>query len=90
MPKQQHNEYFQPIVKTTCECGAKKTQVYSWGEYVVGKWRTVSYCCKSCFPVRVLPRLISHAGECGCRFNLVARMGHSLPDWIRMSDTCVA
>lgn len=83
-----HNEWFQPIVKTTCPCGVKKTSVFAWGEYIAAKWRTVDYFCEACFETRVIPRLVSHAGDCGCQFNLTARSGHRIPEWIKMPDTC--
>jgi hypothetical protein len=83
-----HNEWFMPVVKTSCPCGCKKVQVFSWGEYHCAKWRTVDYFCQSCFASRILSRFIQHAGPCGCSFNLVARSGHSIPDWIKMPEAC--
>lgn len=86
-----HNEYFQPIVKTTCPCGEKKTQVYAWGEYIRARWCTVDHFCQACFSTRVIPRLVSHAGDCGCTFKLSARSGYSLPDWLKMPEqSCAA
>lgn len=79
-----HNEWFQPIQKTTCPCGQKKTDMFAWGEYVNGKWRTMDHFCQSCFVERVQKRLIAHAGPCGCVFNLIARNGYSIPSWIQM------
>lgn len=85
MAKQRtHNEYFQPIVKTTCPCGRRKVQMFAWGEYVNGKWRTVDHFCQACFTSRVIPRLEAHAAGCGCDFALVPRSGCSIPDWIKM------
>jgi hypothetical protein len=84
----QHNEYFKLIVKRTCSCGQKKTEVYSWGEYVCGKWRTVDYVCQSCFP-QVVNRLQSHKDDCGCEFNLVGYRGQALPQWLALPEvTC--
>jgi hypothetical protein len=78
-----HNEWFQPIVKTTCPCGAKKTSVFAWGNYVNAKWRTVDHFCKACFGQRVVIRLLAHADPCGCMFNMNARSGYGpLPTWI--------
>jgi hypothetical protein len=85
-----HNEWFQPISKTTCPCGCKKTSVFSWGEYANGKWRTVDHFCQECFMERVQSRLIAHAGDCGCTFALVPRSGYSIPSWIKMPETCKA
>jgi hypothetical protein len=80
-----HNEWFQAIAKKTCPCGQKHTQVYSWGEYSRARWFTVDHFCEHCFQSRVIPRLVGHAGTCGCTFNLVARSGHGpLPVWLTM------
>jgi hypothetical protein len=83
-----HNEWFQPIAKTTCPCGMKKTKVFTWGEYVRVQFRTIDHFCQSCFASRVIPRLLAHAKSCGCSFELQAKSGHSIPDWIKMPDTC--
>lgn len=85
-----HNEYFMAVVRKSCPCGSNgvrgraKYQVYAWGEYHCAKWRTVDYFCELCFQSRVQARLIPHAAECGCSFNLVGRSGHSIPSWICM------
>jgi hypothetical protein len=79
-----HNEWFQPIVKTSCPCGRKKTTVVAWGQYVRCRWNTIDHCCQDCFDSRVVGRLLAHAGQCGCHFQLQARSGYRLPDWIRM------
>jgi hypothetical protein len=81
-----HNEWFQPLSKTTCPCGCKKVEVIAWGEYVCGKWRTVDHFCRNCFQHRVLSRLLAHAKPCGCSFNFQARTGHSLPDFIKQAE----
>lgn len=82
-----HNEYFQPLKKTTCSCGAKKTECFAWGEYSRGKWYTVDHFCKNCFDEKIIPRLTSHAKDCGCSFNLIPRSGYTIPDWIKL-NTC--
>lgn len=85
-----HNEYFQSVTRKACPCGsnsrrgAPKNQVFAWGEYHIAKWRTVDYFCEVCFTTRIIPQLVSHAGNCGCTFELKARSGHSIPDWITM------
>jgi hypothetical protein len=81
-----HNEWFMPIAKTSCPCGERKVQCYSWGEYANGKWRTVQHFCQSCFATSVLPRLIAHAGPCGCSFAFNARTGHTLPTFIKEAE----
>lgn len=83
-----HNEWFMPIAKRSCPCGQKKVEVFAWGEYVNGKWRTVDHFCHTCFQVRVIPRLTSHAAGCGCTFALNARSGYRIPEWIKMPTAC--
>lgn len=90
MKQRIHNEWFQPVVKTSCSCGLKKVEVFAWGEYVYGKWNNIDYFCQSCFVSRVLNLLIGHARGCGCKFNLAARSGHSIPKWIKMPESCTA
>lgn len=79
-----HSEYFRSLVKTTCECGAKKTLVYAWGEYHRARWNTILHFCQECFQERVQGRLTSHAGDCGCSFQLQAYRGAKLPEWIKV------
>lgn len=88
--KRIHNEFFMPLAKTTCPCGQKKTEVFAWGEYVYGRWRTIAHFCQCCFVRQVQDRLIIHAKSCGCAFNITARSGHSIPSWIKMPDVCKA
>lgn len=82
-----HNEWFQPIKRTKCDCGAKRTEVVSWGEYVRGKWRTVGYVCQACVATGLIPRLQGHAADCGCAFAFKARSGYMLPGWLKAAAT---
>lgn len=85
-----HNEWFQPLVKKKCPtCGTKSNDVYAWGEYVNGKWRTVKHFCKSCFHKEVVVPLEAHSGPCGCIITLQARSGYSLPDWLTLEKETV-
>jgi hypothetical protein len=96
MKQRTHNEWFQSMVSPAiCPCGSKRkdriragkdASVYAWGEYVVGRWRTVDYFCECCFQTRVIPRLVKHAGNCGCTFQMCARNGHILPHWITFNQ----
>ena len=80
-----HNEWFRRIEKRSCPCGAKKVEVWSWGEYLLGKWRTVEHFCQRCFePIRV--KLVEHAKPCGCRFELIGYGGQKLPGWLSLDD----
>lgn len=88
MPKQKirnHNEWFMPLVKRKCECGQRDIQMFAWGEYSrTGKWRTIEHFCQNCFSERVQKPLREHVGPCGCTVTLVARSGHSIPNWISL------
>lgn len=79
-----HNEWFMPLVKTSCPCGKKKVEVFAWGEYFRNRWNTIEHFCRSCFITRVRSRLVVHAKGCGCSFVLNARSGYKIPDWIKM------
>ncbi len=96
MKTRTHNEWFQPTSYAKCDCGSNVRQrttaghdvtVYVWGEYVVGKWRTVQRVCQSCFAQQVIPRLVQHAGGCGCEFALQPRSGYRLAPWITLAET---
>jgi hypothetical protein len=94
-----HREWFRSVVANVCTCGSNKRSrrnahkdliVYAWGEYVIGKWRTVRYVCEECFQSYIVPQLEAHAGVCGCKFELCAKSGHSIPPWITMGISCAA
>lgn len=91
-----HREWFMPTSYGLCDCGSTKrtrtaagkdTTTYVWGEYVVGRWRTVQRVCECCFQSVAIPRLRAHATPCGCSFQLVPRHGHSLPPWITLEGS---
>lgn len=73
MKQRVHNEWFMLLVKRSCLCGCKKTQVFAWGEYVCARWRTVEHFCAACYQERVFSRLSSHLQGCGCSFSLRAK-----------------
>jgi hypothetical protein len=84
-----HNEWFRPVSlggrKSCPECGAALApgeSVWSWGEYVRAKWRTVAHFCKDCYQDRVRKLLLDHQRGCGCGVSLVAYGGGRLPDWL--------
>lgn len=69
----------------TCKAKLEPNEfVWSWGEYVVGKWRTVKHFCKTCFPSEVQESLSSHTDDCGCQINLVGYSGTELPKWLTL------
>lgn len=92
-----HNEWFQATAYGVCDCGSTRfirhkvfkrdVTIYSWGEYVSGRWRTVRRVCEMCFQRDIIPILRAHADPCGCAFALVPRSGHSLPPWITLEGS---
>jgi hypothetical protein len=87
-----HREQFR-----TVSCGGRKScpsckkklgngeSIWSWGEYLYGKRRTVDYFCKECFP-EIRQKLVHHAGGCGCQFELVGYQGTVLPSWLTLEE----
>jgi len=90
----QHNEWFRTVSmgnRKSCPCCHEKLEpgesIWSWGEYVCAKWRTVKHFCKNCFVKEVQTPLAAHAGPCGCTINLVGYRS-SLPAWLTLkTDT---
>ncbi len=92
MAKQrQHNEWFRPVSlgnrKSCPECHVKlahNESIWSWGQYVNAKWRTIKYFCKECWPA-IRGELNEHTGDCGCVVNL--QMYHCTgPDWLSLEE----
>lgn len=87
-----HREWFKLLSTKTCPCGSNskrgqpKNPVFAWGEYHAVRWNTIEHFCEKCFSSRVIPKLLSHAQNCGCSFELCSRSG-PLPYWIKMPDT---
>lgn len=80
-----HREWFRKISKTTCPCGCKKKEVYSWGQYIRARWNTVKYFCSECFS-DIKNDLLDHKGDCGCSFELIGYQGQRLPDWLNLNQ----
>lgn len=90
MPKiREHSEWFRKVADKKCACGARGVQVFSWGEYVSGKWRTVDRLCERCYDTRVKQRLTDHAKGCGCMFKMNFK-GGIRPDWLVIESEAVA
>lgn len=89
MKIRQHNEYFRTVSlnnRKSCPNCKKKLDgesIWSWGEYIYGKWRTVKYFCRNCFKTEVQNDLNSHTADCGCVVNLCGR-GDVLPNWLNL------
>ncbi len=91
-----HREWFRTVsLGGRVSCPNCKSKVYppqhiwSWGEYLYGKWRTVRHFCKECFPV-IKADLLQHKLSCGCQFELVAYSGNHLPLWLNLETKPVA
>lgn len=86
-----HNEWFRTVSlggrKTCPHCKNRLPpgeSIWSWGEYVNAKWRTVTHFCRNCYQLQVLQPLLSHTGSCGCTVNLCSR-GEELPEWLTLN-----
>jgi hypothetical protein len=91
-----HNEYFRSVRlggRRSCPCCHSKLrsgeQIWSWGEYVRGKWYTVQHFCQQCWG-EVENRLQGHAFQCRCSFQLVGYGGEQLPAWLSLEPACCA
>lgn len=87
-----HNEWFRSVSlggrKNCPSCKEKLEQgekIWSWGEYVFAKWRTVKHFCKKCYSEQVQTPLINHTDECGCTVNLIGYGGETLPEWLNLT-----
>lgn len=85
-----HHEWFRPISATKCphcKAGTKSNpaNVWSWGEYQYGKWRTVHHFCEACFHTSVQAPLLTHVKQCGYTITLVGYGGLKLPDWLTLN-----
>lgn len=89
MPKNRvHNEWFRPVScggrKSCPNCKAKLApgeSIWSWGNYVIAKWRTIMHFCKDCFPNDVAKKLTDHTDECGCSVQFITK-GAPRPEWL--------
>lgn len=89
----QHNEYFRTVKAGRKRCPTCKSKldgepIWSWGEYIYGRWNTVKHFCKYCAEPMVLIPLRDHAGDCGCQVNLVGYCGEKLPEWLTIETVC--
>jgi hypothetical protein len=89
-----HNEYFRTVSlggrKSCPNCRTKLEHgesIWSWGNYIIGKWCTVKYFCWACATEEVLVPLIEHRIDCGCDIALVGYQGEELPKWLRLQKT---
>jgi hypothetical protein len=92
MKQRTHREWFQPLARNgRCDCGMSRIdrqirhedeRLFAWGEYITGKWHKVRNFCQDCFETEVKRSLYHHASGCGCTFELCARSGYSIPEWI--------
>ncbi len=81
-----HNEWFRQISLKKCPSCGTRADVWSWGEYVRGNWRTVAHFCEHCFQTTVFGRLKAHLAKCGCSFNLICYGSGKLPDWLKLEE----
>jgi hypothetical protein len=82
----EHNEHFRMVTRPKCPTCGRKAQVWTWGQYVRGKWNNVQQFCEHCFPC-IAAQLRQHAEPCGCTFNLISYGGGTLPTWLSLDNT---
>jgi len=92
-----HNEWFRTVSlggRKSCPCCKAKLQegehIWSWGEYLHGKWRTVKHFCKECFVEEVREPLLKHQAECGCGIAVVCTGWEMQPEWLTLEVKEVA
>jgi hypothetical protein len=88
-----HNEWFRPVArKSRCPSCNRSVPLdetlWSWGEYVSGKWRTVKHFCRECYVEEVQTPLISHTADCGCSVELRFKgiIPNAVPDWLTLPE----
>jgi hypothetical protein len=88
-----HNEWFRPIARkakcSTCNHVIDKDDcLWSWGEYVNAKWRTVKHFCQHCFVEQVQTPLVEHTNGCGCEVTICFKgINHNnIPDWLTLPE----
>lgn len=87
-----HNEWFRPIsLGNTKSCPSCKTKleeqekIWSWGEYIYGKFNCITHFCKNCFRRRVVSLILGHTDGCGCKIQ-INTMGNVKPDWLSLPE----
>jgi hypothetical protein len=95
--QRKHNEWFRPVARKakcpTCSRPVPQDKtLWSWGEYVYGKWRTVKHFCEECFVEQVQTPLVEHTNGCGCDVELCFKgiNPNDIPDWLTLPEhvTC--
>lgn len=93
--KRNHNEYFRIVSlggrKSCPTCKSKLAdgqRIWSWGNYIYGRWHTVKHFCRECFEEQVREPLIDHADDCGCSITIICR--DYQPSWLTLepSEVC--
>jgi uncharacterized protein (DUF983 family) len=98
MSKQRtHNEWFRTVSlgkrKSCPNCKQKLDKgesIWSWGNYISGKWHTVLHFCTECFVEKCKQELLKHRDECGCGIELVGYQGEELPEWLNLEGELVS
>lgn len=93
-----HNEWFRTVDDKVCECGRRTSrtyrnkplaeseqcqQVYSWGQYVIAKWRTIYHFCEHCALEKIEPVLSNHIAECGCSVSFQWKDIRPMPQFLK-------
>lgn len=98
-----HKEWFRSVSQKMCDCGAsafrlrklgkleqaRAFQVYAWGEYCYGKWRTIKKVCANCQD-GLYHQLQAHLDACGCSFEFTMYRGAEKPVWLKELEARLA
>jgi hypothetical protein len=86
-----HREWFKPVSrggrKSCPTCRAKLEpgeSIWSWGEYVYGKFRAIRDVCKNCWS-GLVSDLKAHTDDCGCTVELVPYHA-AKPAWMTLGE----
>lgn len=77
-----HNEYFGTSSRKICDCKAKNSTIYFWGNYICRTFHTIKYFCENCFEKSVRENLIVHQKNNNCSIRILGFRKERLPFFI--------
>jgi hypothetical protein len=87
-----HNEWFRSVSlgnrKSCPSCKAKLEageSIWTWGQYLYGKWHNITHFCKNCVLECVVTPLCNHVADCGCKVEFIGK-GEALPRWLTFQE----
>ncbi len=72
----------------TCKAKLEPNEfIWSWGEYHLARFRSITHFCKACFQENVLTPMAKHTTECGCLIEFRRRGSIPMPGWLSLPET---